>query len=44
MDLNQATLATPVEVFLMELVPADGGRGLRMSWDRTGYSIPFTVR
>lgn len=42
--LEEEALPAPVEVFLMELVPAGGGGLLRMSWDRTAYSIPFTVR
>lgn len=40
-DLKKDTLETPVEEFTMA-VTKDGQ--LKMSWDKTQYSVPFTVQ
>ncbi|MGE5231318.1 MAG: DUF2911 domain-containing protein [Deltaproteobacteria bacterium] len=41
--LATETLAQPVETFTIAIEPAAGGGVLRLQWDRTQYSLPFTV-
>ena len=42
-DLATETLARPVETFTIAIDPAAGGGVLRLQWDRTQYSLPFSV-
>jgi hypothetical protein len=44
-DLKKETLDTPVDQFTMEVSkPATGDGGvLRMMWEKTAFSVPFTV-
>ncbi|MBA2627449.1 MAG: DUF2911 domain-containing protein, partial [Gemmatimonadales bacterium] len=42
--LTRTSLAEPVEQFTVVLEPAGNGGTLRMRWDTTEYSIPFTVK
>jgi hypothetical protein len=37
-------LATPVEQFVIKILPRTGGATLRMEWYRTAASIPFTIQ
>lgn len=43
-DLTKKTLDQPVEQFTMAVARNSGGGGLiKMSWESTEYSVPFTV-
>lgn len=44
LDLATEALAQPVETFTIAIDPAAGGGVLRLRWDRTQYSLPFTVQ
>jgi hypothetical protein len=44
LDLAAKTLTQPVEQFTIAVVPQGAGGALRMSWDTTEYSIPFTIK
>ena len=44
LDLATEALAQPVETFTIAVDPAAGGGVLRLRWDRTQYSLPFTVQ
>ena len=44
-DLKKTTLDKPVDQFTMAIEPASGGGGeLKMMWETTQYSVPFTVK
>jgi hypothetical protein len=44
-DLKKTTLDKPVDQFTMAIEPASGGGGeLKMMWENTQYSVPFTVK
>jgi hypothetical protein len=43
-DLAAEALPQPVETFTIAIDPAAGGGVLRLEWDRTRYSLPFTVQ
>lgn len=43
-DLASKTMAQPVEQFTIAVVPQGTGGILRLSWDTSEYSIPFTVK
>src|SRR5687768_15378349 len=43
-DLSSETLATPVEQFTIEIVPAGSSAQLQLSWDRTRFSVPITAK
>jgi DUF2911 family protein len=44
-DLKKKTLDKPVDQFTMAIEAASGGGGeLRMMWETTQYSVPFTVK
>lgn len=43
-DLATDSLTRPVEVFTIAIDPAGAGGVLRLRWDRTQYSLPFTVQ
>jgi len=42
--LERETLEEPVERFTIDIEPTDRGGILRLSWDRTRFSVPITVR
>jgi hypothetical protein len=42
-DLTAEQLAQPIEVFTIAVEANDGGGVLSLAWDRTRYSVPFTV-
>lgn len=42
-DLTARALGAPVEQFTISVEPAGQGGVLKLAWDRTEYSIPFTV-
>jgi hypothetical protein len=42
-DLTSRTLDAPVEQFTIRVDPAAQGGVLRFTWDRTEFSVPFTV-
>ena len=44
LDLTANTLGQPVDQFTIAVVPQGSGGLLRLSWDTTEYSIPFTVK
>jgi hypothetical protein len=44
LDLTTKTLSSPVEQFTIAVVPQGSGGLLRLSWDTTEYSIPFTIK
>jgi hypothetical protein len=44
LDLATQTLAQPVDQFTIAVVPQGSGGLIRLSWDTTEYSIPFTVK
>jgi hypothetical protein len=44
LDLTARQLATPVEQFVIGVVPQSTGGLLRFAWDDREYSIPFTVK
>jgi Protein of unknown function (DUF2911) len=44
LDLAAKTLAQPVDQFTIAVVSQGSGGLLRLSWDTTEYSIPFTVK
>lgn len=43
LDLTARALDPPVEQFTIAVEPAGQGGVLKLAWDRTEYSIPFTV-
>jgi DUF2911 family protein len=45
-DLKKEALDTPVDQFTMEVAkdPSGAGGMLRMTWEKTGFSVPFTVQ
>lgn len=43
-DLKKETLEKPVDQFTMAIEPAGDGGVLKMMWETTQYSIPFTVK
>jgi hypothetical protein len=43
-DLKKSTLDTKVDQFTMAIEPEAGGGLLKMMWENTQYSIPFTVK
>ncbi len=44
-DLKKTTLDKPVEQYTMAIEPAGGGGGeIKMMWESTQYSVPFTVK
>ena len=44
-DLKKTTLDKTVDQFTMAIEPASGGGGtLKMMWENTEYSVPFTVK
>jgi len=44
-DLTKESLEKPVDQFTMAIDKNSGGGGiLKMSWENTAYSIPFTVQ
>ncbi len=44
-DLKKEALDAPAEQFTMAVQKnPDGGGLLKMSWDKTGYSVPFTAQ
>jgi Protein of unknown function (DUF2911) len=43
-DLKKSTLDKTVDQFTMAIEPEAGGGLLKMSWENTQYSIPFTVK
>jgi hypothetical protein len=43
--MRGCTMSAPVEQFLISIVPAGGDAGaLRLEWEGTRYTIPFTVK
>lgn len=43
-DLTKKTLSSPVDQFTIAIEPAAGGGGtLKLSWESTELSVPFTV-
>jgi hypothetical protein len=43
-DMTSETLPSPVEQFTIDIVPQGDGAVMRMSWDRTRFSVPITVK
>ena len=43
-DLTAKTLAQPVDQFTIAVISQGAGGLLRLSWDTTEYSIPFTIK
>jgi hypothetical protein len=43
-DLKREALSEPVEQFVMSIEPATGGGVLKMAWEKTQYSVAFTVK
>ena len=43
-DLKKSTLDKPVDQFTMAIEPASKGGVLKMMWETTEYSVPFTVK
>ena len=43
-DLKKETLDTTVDQFTMEIVKNSAGGGLKMMWEKTQFSVPFTVK
>lgn len=44
-DLTKSTLDTPVDQFTMAITKTPGGGGaIKMSWETTEYSVPFTIQ
>ena len=43
-DLKKETLATPVDEFTMAIDKDGSGGVLKLMWENTGYSVPFTVK
>jgi Protein of unknown function (DUF2911) len=43
-DLKKSTLDKTVDQFTMAIEPEAGGGLLKMAWENTQYSIPFTVK
>lgn len=43
-DLTKTTLDTPVNQFTMSIRKNDDGGTLKMSWETTEFSVPFTVQ
>jgi len=44
-DLTKSTLDTPVDQFTMAITKTPGGGGvIKMSWESTAYSVPFTIQ
>jgi hypothetical protein len=44
LDLTTRTLSAPVDQFTIAVVPQGNGGALKLSWDTTEYSIPFTIK
>jgi hypothetical protein len=44
LDLTRTSLPQPVDQFTIAVVPQGSAGLLRMSWDTTQYSIPFTIK
>jgi hypothetical protein len=44
LDMQTKTLTQPVDQFTIAVVPQGPGGLLRLSWDTTEYSIPFTIK
>ena len=44
LDMQTKTLSQPVDQFTIAVVPQAAGGVLRLSWDTTEYSIPFTIK
>jgi hypothetical protein len=44
LDLTRTALTQPVDQFTIAVVPQGASGLLRMSWDTTQYSIPFTIK
>jgi hypothetical protein len=44
LDLQTKTLTAPVDQFTIAVGPQGTGGVLRLSWDTTEYSIPFTIK
>jgi hypothetical protein len=44
LDLATKTLSAPVEQFTIAVAPQGSGGVLRLSWDTTEWSIPFTIK
>jgi hypothetical protein len=42
--LARTAVAEPVETFTIAVDPADAGGVLRLSWDRSAFSVPFRVQ
>jgi len=43
-DLKKTTLDKPVDQFTMSIEPASGGGEIKMIWETTQYTVPFTVK
>ncbi len=43
-DLKKETLSVPVDEFTMAVDKDGSGGVLRLMWENTGYSVPFTVK
>jgi hypothetical protein len=43
-DLKKTTLDNKVDQFTMAIEPQAGGGELKMMWENTQYSVPFTVK
>jgi Protein of unknown function (DUF2911) len=41
--MRRTTVAEPVESFTIAVEPADAGGTLRLSWDRSTFTVPFRV-
>jgi hypothetical protein len=44
LDLTTRTLSAPVDQFTIAVVPQGNGGAVKLSWDTTEYSIPFTIK
>ncbi len=42
--MARTAVAEPVETFTIAVEPADAGGTLRLSWDRSAFSVPFRVQ
>ena len=43
-DLKKETLTAPVDEFTMAIDKGTSGGVLKMMWEATGYSVPFTIK
>ena len=43
-DLKKETLTAPVDEFTMAIDKDSSGGVLKMMWENTGYSVPFTLK